>query len=134
MVKIDNTYDMKMMHLFKGSSSKYLMSEKSLQKLKNAVKENVKAPDKDIKVYLIKFKYDEDNDVPLRISVAPYFITDKLALIQDHDNVAITIKYSTDELKKYNFKKEHIDKIIKAIKKDLVSYEGLADNISNILN
>lgn len=133
MVKIDNLYDMKQIHLFKKSSSKYILGDKTLPKLKKLIKENVKVPTKDIKVYLIKFKFCPDNEYPLRISVGPYIITDKLNLVMDHDNVALTIKYSTDELDKYGFNHSHIDKIIKAIKNKKISYKNLTENITNIL-
>ena len=139
MTKIDDSYDMKQIHLFKKSSSKYILGDKTLPKLKKLIKEIVNAPTKDIKVYLIKFKFGLDNEYPLRISVAPYIITDKLNLVQDNDNdndndnVALTIKYSTNELKKYGFNHNHIDKIIKAIKNNKITYKNLTDNITNIL-
>jgi hypothetical protein len=133
MAKIDDSYDMKQIHLFKKSSLKYILGDKTLPKLKKLIKENVNTPTKDIKVYLIKFKFSPDNEYPLRISVAPYIITDKLNLIMDYNNVALTIKYSTNELKKYGFNHNHINKIIKAIKNNKISYKNLTESITNIL-
>lgn len=135
MVKIDKSYNMTQIHLFKNPSSTYILGEKTLPKLKKAIRENVKMPSKDIKVFLIKFKLnlDDKNQCPLRISFAPYFITEKLKLISDQDNQALTIEYSKDEFEKYGFEKEHIKKIIKAIKNNKVSYKELSDNITNIL-
>ncbi len=131
MVKIDKTYDMSQIHIFKNS--KFILSEKTLPKLKKAIKENIKFPSRDIKLYLIRFRFDLENKYPLRISIAPYFITEKLNLIPDSDDVALTIEYSSDELKKYGFKKEHITKIIKAIKNKKVSFKELSESITNIL-
>ena len=131
MVKIDKTYDMSLIHIFKNS--KFILSEKTLPKLKKAVKENVKPPSKDIKLYLVRFRLNLENKCPLRISIAPYFITDKLNLIPDSDGVALTIEYSSNELEKYGFKKEHIIKIIKAIKDQKVSFKELSESITNIL-
>ena len=133
MIKIDKTYDFGYIHLFKSSNSKYILSEKSLPKLKKAIKVNVKAPSKDIKLYLIRFRYDLENKYPLRISVAPYFITEKLNLIPDSEEIALTIEYSSNELEKFGFKKEHINKIINAIKNKKVSFKELTESITNIL-
>ena len=133
MVKIDKSYDMAQIHLFKNPSSTYILGEKTLAKLKKSIKENIKMPTKDVKVFLIKFKLNLDDKYPLRISFAPYFITEKLNLVSDYDNHALTIEYSKDEFEKYGFNKEHIKKIIKAIKNNKVSYEELSDNITNIL-
>lgn len=133
MVKIDKLYDMSQMHLFKNPSSTYILGEKTLPKLKKAIKENIKTPANDVKVYLIRFKINLDDKYPLRISLAPYIITDKLNLIMDYDKVALTIEYSKNEFEKYGFDKTHIKKIIKAIKNNKVSFNELTDNITNIL-
>ena len=49
------------------------------------------------------------------------------------DDISITITYTKDELKKYGFKKNHISKIIKAVKNDLVSYDDFRDSITHVL-
>jgi hypothetical protein len=51
----------------------------------------------------------------------------------EDEDVALTIKYSQDELKEYGFKKEHIKKIIKAIKEETASFHNFSDNITHIL-
>jgi hypothetical protein len=134
MSNIDDTYNKDYIHLFKKSSSKYIICEKTIQKLKKVIKENIKEPNKDIDVYLIKFKINLNSNYPIIISCAPYIITEKLNLITNHDDVAITIKYSSDELKKYGYKKNHISKIINAVKNNKISFNQLTENITNILN
>lgn len=133
MIKIDETYDMKQIHLFKNPTALYIVGEKTLPKLKKFIKENIENPNEDVEVFLIKFKLNLNDKIPLRISFAPYFITEKLNLIPDHDNSSLTIEYTKDEFEKYGFNKKHIKKIIKAIKNNKISYEELSDNISNIL-
>lgn len=134
MSNIDDIYNKDYIHLFKKSSSKYIICEKTIQKLKKAIKENIKEPNKDIDVYLIKFKINLNSNYPITISCAPYIITENLNLITNHDDVAITIKYSSDELKKYGLKKNHISKIINAVKNNKISFNQLTENISNILS
>ncbi len=133
MFKIDETYDMKQIHLFKNSTALYIVSEKTLSKLKKVVKENIENPNEDVDVFLVKFKLNLNDKIPLRILFAPYFITEKLNLIPNYDNSSLTIEYSKEEFEKYGFNKKHIKKIIKAIKNNKVSYKELSDNISNIL-
>ena len=133
MFKIDETYDMKQIHLFKNPTALYILSEKTLSNLKKSIKENIENPNEDVNVFLVKFKLNLNDKTPLRISFAPYFITEKLNLVSDYDNSSLTIEYSKNELEKYGFNKKHIKKIIKAIKNNKVSYEELSDNISNIL-
>ena len=132
MFKIDETYDMKKIHLFKNPNALYILGEKTLSNLKKSIKENIENPNEDIKVFLIKFKLNIDDKIPLRISFSPYFITEKLNLVPDYDNSSLTVEYSKDEFEKYGFNKKHIKKIIKAINNNKVSYKELSDNISNI--
>lgn len=133
MVKIENTYDFTMIHLFKSPSSTYLLCEKTIPKLKTLIKENIKAPNKDKKVYVVRFNYKPDTKIPLKITLAPYFITDLLNLVIDYENPALTIEYTKQELETYGFKKGHIKKIIQAIENNEVSYNELTESISNIL-
>jgi hypothetical protein len=131
---IDTTYDMKKMHIFTSKKSKYIISEKTIPKLEKIIKEEITPPKKDIPVFVIRFRFDLDNDIPLRIIATPYIITNKLNLIINSNNVGLTIEYSKSELNKFGFDKEHIKKIIKAIKEETASFTDLSDNITHILN
>jgi len=133
MVKIENTIDFTMIHLFKSPSSTHLLCEKTIPKLKALIKECINAPKKDKKVYVARFSYKPDTKVPLKITLAPYFITETLNLITDYDNPALTIEYTKKELEEYGFKKGHIKKIIHAIENNEVSFNELTESISNIL-
>ncbi len=130
---IDKTFDMSKIHLFKSGGSKSLLSEKTMPKLKKAIKENIKPPSKNKKVYTIEFSLNIDDIYPLRIICGQYTLTSKLALVMEDDDIALTIEYTQDELKKYGFQKEHIKKIIKAIKEQTATFTDLTDNITHIL-
>lgn len=133
MVIIDKTYDMSKIHLFQSGSTKSILSEKTLPKIKKEIKENIKAPEKPKKVYLIEFNLKPDTEYPLRINCSQRTLSPKLALGTKDDDITLTVRYSSEELKKYGFKKEHIKRIIKAIKEDTASFKDLADNITHIL-
>ena len=130
---IDSTYDMKKMHIFTSKNSKYIISETTIPKLQNIIKDEILPPKKDIRVFLVRFRMNLNNDINLKIIVTPYFITKKLNLIIDSDNVGLNIEYSKNELNKFGFDKEHIKKIIKAIKDETASFTDLTDNITHIL-
>ncbi len=128
---IDQTYDMNKYHLFKNT--KQILEETNIRTLKKAIKDNIKPPNKDTKVFVISFEVDPEYKFPLIIVCGQYTLTDKLSLIMIDDDISITITYTKDELKKYGFKKNHISKIIKAVKNDLVSYEDFRDSITHVL-
>jgi hypothetical protein len=128
---IDESFDMTNYHLFKNS--KQILEEPTISKLKNAIKDNIKPPTKDTKVFVINFSIKPKSEFPLKILCGQYTLTNKLALVMTEDDTAQTITYTKDELKKYGFKKSHISKIIKAVKNDLVSYEDSHDSITHVL-
>ncbi len=130
---IDKTYDMSKIHLFKSGGNKSLLSENTMPKLKNAIKQNVKPPNKNTKVFTIDFALKPESEYPLRIVCAQFTLTPKLALVTKDDDMSLTIRYSQEELKQYGFKKDHIKKIMKAIIDETASFAGLADNITHIL-
>lgn len=132
MVLIDKTYDMSKIHLFKNST-KSLLSELTMKKLKNSIKENIVPPKKDTKVFTLEFAIDIDSDIPLRIVCAQFTLTPKLVLGMRDDDLSQTIRWTKDELKKYGFKKIYLKKIIYAVKNDLLSYENLTDSITHVL-
>ena len=133
--KIDDTYDMKMKNIFTSSKPRYIISEKTLPKLKNLIKEEINPPKNDIPVFIISFrlKKEDDDDIVLRINAIPYLITNKLNLVMDPEKIGLTIEYSKNEMKKHGFKKIHITKIIKAINEKTASFKDFTDNITHIL-
>ena len=128
---IDNSIDMSKVHLYKNNKS--LLSESNMTKLKKEIKENVKAPTADTKVYIVNYIVNVSNPNPLKIIIAQYTLTPKLALvIKDGDN-AQTITFSIDELKKYKFKNTYVGKIISLIKIKKINYKKMSVSITDIL-
>ena len=129
---IDDSIDMSKYHLFKNGKS--ILMEPTLSKLKKSIKENIKPPTKNTKVYVVNFFVQANAKYPLKIFCVQFTITPTNALVAKDDDIGQTIFYSNDELLKYKFKKNHIQKIIKAIKNDLISYEKSYVSITDVIN
>ena len=129
--KINKLIDIKEYHLF--LNNKEILSAKSLPKLKNLLKDSFENPDKDIKGYIISFTLDKKK-FPLMINCSQYTITTKLGLFHRNDDNSKTFTYTEKELEKYGFKLSHLKKIIKVIKKDLISFEERTIPISTVFN
>ncbi len=129
---IDNSIDLSKYHLFKKDKS--LLSADNMIKLKKSIKENVKSPQKNTKVYIVNFSIDNTKNKPFKIILAQFTLTTKLNLIIDDDDYSQTITFTEDELKKYKFRVNHINKIIEAFKNNKISFAKLSVSISKILN
>lgn len=129
---IDDKIDMSKIHLYK--SNKSLLNDKDLTKLKLQIKENVKPPTTDTKVYTVRFSVNMDNDKPLKFIIAQYTLTPKLALIPKEGDRSQTFTYTFDELKKYKFKEEYIGKIINIIKKGKKIFKKMNVSIADVLD
>ncbi len=131
MTQIDKSIDFSKYHIFKTTKS--ILSDDNLAGLKKAVKEAIQPPKSNKKVYVVNFILDLKKPEPLKILCTQYTITPKLALTMMDDDIGQTITWNMEELKKYGFKKQHIGKIIKAIKNDLISYQSSSVPISDVL-
>jgi len=127
---IDSSIDTSKVHLYKNNKS--LLNESNMTKLKREIKENIKPPTVDLKVYIVNYIVNVNNEIPLKIIIAQYTLTPKLALvIKDGDN-AQTFSFTSDELKKYKFKHEYIGQIISLIKQKKINFKKLNVSISDI--
>ncbi len=130
--KITKLINIKEYHLF--INNKIIVSAKTLPSLKKKIKEDFNNPEEDIKCFIVSLSLDSNYKYPLMINCSSYIITSKLSLISSDDDVSQTFTYSKKELEEYSFKLSHIKKIIKALKKDLVSFEKSNISITNIFN
>jgi len=130
--KIKNLIDISQNHLF--INNKIIISAKLIKSLKQQIKEDFENPDKDLKCFIVTISLQPNYKYPLTINCSQYTITPKLFLVSKDDDVSQTFTYSEKELIKYNFKLSHIKKIIKALKKDLVSFEKSSVTITNVFN
>jgi hypothetical protein len=128
--KITKLIDIKEYHLF--MNNKIIVSAKTLPSLKKKIKEDFDNPEKDIKCFIVSLSLDLNYKYPLMINCSSYTITPKLSLISIDDDVSQTFTYSKKELEEYSFKLSHIKKIIKVLKKDLVSFEKSTISITNV--
>lgn len=130
--KIKDIIDIKMDHLF--INNKVVTTAKGLKSLKLKIKEDFENPKKDIKCFIFTIAIKPDYKFPLMINCSQYTITPKLNLLYKEDDMAQTFTYSEKELIKYKFKLSHLKKIMKALKKDLVSFENRTVPITDIFN
>ena len=132
--KINKLINVKEYHLF--LNNKEILSAKSLKSLKEKLKENFENPDKDIKGFIIKIGLPKKETKPLTINCSQYTITTNLSIVSRsrEGDTTQTFTYTNEELVKFGFKMSHIKKMIKVIKKDLLSFDGSRISISTVLN
>jgi DNA-binding transcriptional MerR regulator len=128
--KIKNTIDIKQDHIF--INNKIVVSDKSLKTLKEKIKKEFDPPEKDIKCFIVRVKINLNYKYPLTINCSQYTITPKLSLVYNDDDVFQTFTYNEKELLEYGFSMDHIKSIMKALKKDLVSFENSSVSISSV--
>ncbi len=128
--KIDNIIDSNKYHLFRNN--KNILSANTFKLLKEDLK-HFEEPSKNLKLYLIQFNIDSKYKYPLIINCTQNTLTPKLNLVVNEEDMTIAVTYTSDELLKYGFKKNHIYKIINAMKDDKISYRKPNVSISNIL-
>jgi hypothetical protein len=129
---IEKIINLKNVHLFKKNKS--LLEASDLTKLKKEIKEKVEAPNKDTKVYIISFSFGENRDKPFKFIITQYTLTPKLMLIPKDDDITQTFTYTHDELKKYKFKMEYIEKLIHFIKTGKKIFNKMNVSISEALD
>ncbi len=128
--KINSLIDTKMLHLF--DKKNLVLSTKTLKDMKTKIN-TLEQPKKDTKVYLIRLKIDKNDVTPLIISCSQYTLTTDYELYPKEDDPFQTITYTEDEIIKYGFKMGHLQRIIKAIKKHLVSFKQDTIPISRVI-
>jgi len=127
---IDKSIDLSKYHLFKNNKS--LLEESNMTKLKKSIKENVKPPQNNIKLWVSNFSVDPNNKNPFTIIIGQYTLTPKLALVKKDEDRVQTITFSEEELKKYKFKVKYIGDIINSFKQNKISFAKLSIPISDV--
>lgn len=128
---IDKSIDLSKYHLFKNNKS--LLEETNMTKLKKSIKENVKPPQTNTKLWVSNFSINLNNKNPFTIIIGQYTLTPKLALVKKDEDKVQTITFSQEELKKYKFKVKYISDIIDSFKHDKISFAKLSIPITDIL-
>ena len=130
--KITKLIDIKEYHIF--INNKIVVSAKTLPSLKKKIKEDFDNPNKNIKCFIVSLSLDINYKYPFMINCSSYTITPRLSLISADDDVSQTFTFSKKELEEYSFKISYIKKIIKALNKDLISFEKSSIPITNVFN
>ena len=131
-MNIDKSIDYNKYYIYRNN--KPILSDITIKKLKDNIKENITPPKTNKKVFIIRFNNRPDNQYPLMINCTQKTITTNLALVMEDDDVFQTITFDQEELKKYGFKKSYISKIIKAVKNYLISFENSSVTITDVFN
>jgi hypothetical protein len=127
--KITKLINIKEYHIF--INNKIVVSAKTIPSLKKEIKE-FDNPEKEIKCYMISLTLDPNYKFPLMINCSSYTITPKLSLTSTDEDVSQTFTFSKKELEEYNFKLSYIKKIIKVLKKELISFEKSSIPITTV--
>jgi len=128
---IKNTLDPNKVHMF--VSNDLVASEKTTKSVKDYIKNNYDEPKKNLKGFIIKFDVDKKNKIVLSIQIAQVTITPKLFVGPKDYDAGQTFTFTKDELMKYGFKMDYIYKMMKAVKKNLVSLEKYSISITELL-
>lgn len=129
---IDKLLDVDKYYLYyKG---KPILSAETMTKLKKKIKENIDPPEKEIKVFVLSFGKHKNKKNLFIVNCTGFTITKKLSLVMTDDDIGQTITYSEEELEKRKFKLSDIQKIIKAINNNKISFEKLSVSITDVLN
>ena len=131
-MNIDKSIDYNKYYIYRNN--KPILSEVTIKKLKDSIKENITPPNKNKKIFILGFNYQQNHEHPLVIICSQKTITKHLALVMEDDDITQTITFDQEELKKYGFKKSYISKIIKAVKNYLISFENSSVTITDVFN
>jgi hypothetical protein len=115
-------------------NNKQILKGNNLKEIKKNIKENVKNPSKDIKLYLITFSYMNKPKNIFMINCVQKTITSDSELISREMDLGQSIFYSKDDLDKIGFKKSHLEIIIKLIKTGDMPYDKDMISISKIIS
>jgi len=88
---------------------------------------------KDIKGFLIRITINNKEKYILNINCVQITLTPKLFIGPKDDDASQIFTYTEDELLKNGFKLSHIKKMMRAIKKNLISFEKSNISITELL-
>ena len=88
---IDKSIDLAKYHPLKNNRS--LSEEINMTKLKKSIKENVKLPINNTKLWIANFSVDLNNKNPFAIIIDQYTLTQKLALVKKDEDKVQTITF-----------------------------------------
>jgi hypothetical protein len=112
--------------------NKLILSEKSLDKLENNIKKKIKNPSKKLNVFIIEGNFDPNDDKnTLSFTIAMYDLTPDLEL-EPVLGYMKSFYYSKDDLKKYEFNKIKLNKLVNAVKNRTVSFRKISSSVKEV--
>jgi hypothetical protein len=130
--KLDNLkLDPSLEHLY--IDNELITSQKTFKAIKELIKQEYEKPSDNIHGFLISMKINKNSKTPLIINCSQITITPKLFVGPQEDDAFQSFTYNINELIKYGFKLVHIKKMMRAIKKNTVSFEKDSISISELL-
>jgi hypothetical protein len=99
------------LHLFTKKAQ--ILEAKNMQQLRQLIKENIKAPNEDKKVFVVTFSFVNNSDKPFKFVITQYTITPTLGLITKEGDYSQTFTYTPEEFQIYGFKLSYITDITK---------------------
>lgn len=116
---------------------------KSLQKISTEMRKKLDPSSRNVKIYMVGYNVSTDKKWkpskwdygPFRILCDQMTLTPEMEIKQLPEDHGQTIYYTPSELEKYGFKKSHISKIIRSIKKKIISFiPGKKVTITDVIN
>lgn len=131
----DSELDDEYYHIFyKNKEIKELM-QKTIPKIKEAIKNNITSSKVNKKVYIVSMKYKpDDNNKKLIVNVSQANITPDLNLSTSPNDDSFSIYYTDEDINNIGFDKSHILNIIDSMKKNKIDLTKQFVNISNIMS
>jgi hypothetical protein len=126
-LKLDPTKE----HLY--VDNKLITSQKTFKAIKEEIKRDYENPLKNIHGFFISMKINKKGKIPLTVTCLQITISPNLFIGPTADDAFQSFTYNTNELKKYGFKLSHIKKMMRAIRKNTVSFEKDSISISELL-
>lgn len=129
--KIKQKIDIKQYHLLRNY--KIIASGKNISELEKNL-ENFEPPKKELKVFIIRITINKNYKYPLVIQCSQETLDEDLVPFFKDDDLSQSFTYSNNELIKYGFRLNHINKMIKAIKNKSISFRKTSISISDIID
>ena len=129
--KLEKKYEPKKEFIY--HKNKVIVDGKNMVELQKNIKQSIKNPSKDIKIFIISFGYNKNSKTPFRINCVQYTITPKLNLVSRERDFGQSITYTKEELEKYGFNNKYLFKIIKGIKEGNIPIGKMGISISEVI-
>jgi hypothetical protein len=129
----DSELDDDYYHVFSNKNEIKELMQKTIPKIKEAIKKYITPPKVNKKIYIVSLKYKpDDNNKKLIVNCSQANITPDLNLSTGPNDDSFSIVYTKDDIDNIGFDKSHIIKIIDSMKKNKLDLTKQFININDI--